>query len=170
MRHWDPDGWIMNGSYYALGGGQNPTLAKSKDLKNWEFLGELLHPDFPKDLGVPKGEDISCANMFKIGDKWMLLCISHGLGARYYLGDFKDEKFLPDHHAMMNWWGWDFFAPESLLTADGRGKENSKGHTVFTPRAQPSEGWSVTHQALARTGKAPHRSEAEAEHHGEERC
>jgi sucrose-6-phosphate hydrolase SacC (GH32 family) len=58
--------------------------------------------------------------MFKIGDKWMLLCISHKLGARYYLGDFKDEKFLPDHHAMMNWWGWDFFAPESLLTPDGR--------------------------------------------------
>jgi sucrose-6-phosphate hydrolase SacC (GH32 family) len=120
MRHWDPDGWIMNDRYYALGGGQNPTLAKSKDLKNWEFLGELLHPDYPEDLGVPKGEDISCANMFKIGDKWMLLCISHKLGARYYLGDFKDEKFLPDHHAMMNWWGWDFFAPESLLTPDGR--------------------------------------------------
>jgi len=120
MRHWDPDCWVMNDTYYALGGGQNPTLAKSKDLKNWEFLGELLHPDFPEDLGVPKGEDISCANLFKIGDKWMLLCISHGLGARYYLGDFKDEQFLPEHHAMMNWWGWDFFAPESLLTADGR--------------------------------------------------
>ena len=120
MRHWDPDCWVMNDTYYALGGGQNPTLAKSKDLKTWEFLGELLHPDFPKDLGVPKGEDISCANLFKIGDKWMLLCISHKLGARYYLGDFKDEKFLPDHHAMMNWWGWDFFAPESLLTPDGR--------------------------------------------------
>ena len=120
MRHWDPDCWVMNDTYYALAGGKNPTLAKSKDLKDWEFLGELLHPDFPKDLGVPKGEDISCANMFKIGDKWMLLCISHDLGARYYLGDFKDEKFLPEHHAMMNWWGWDFFAPESLLTADGR--------------------------------------------------
>jgi sucrose-6-phosphate hydrolase SacC (GH32 family) len=34
MRHWDPDGWIMNDTYYALGGGQNPTLAKSNDLKN----------------------------------------------------------------------------------------------------------------------------------------
>ena len=120
MRHWDPDCWVMNDTYYALGGGHKPTLAKSNDLKNWEFLGELLHPDFPKDLGVPEGEDISCANMFKIGDKWMLLCISHKLGARYYLGDFKDEKFLPDHHAMMNWWGWDCFAPESLLSPDGR--------------------------------------------------
>ena len=46
----------MNDSYYALGGGQNPTLAKSKDLKNWGFPGELLHPDIPKDVDVAKGE------------------------------------------------------------------------------------------------------------------
>ena len=120
MRHWDPDCWLRGGTYYALGGGGNPTLARSKDLKKWEFVGELLHPDFPKNLGVAKGEDISCANMFKIGDKWMLLCISHGLGARYYLGDFKGEQFLPNHHALLNWARWDFFAPESLLTPDGR--------------------------------------------------
>jgi sucrose-6-phosphate hydrolase SacC (GH32 family) len=120
MRQWDPDCWLMDGNYYALGGGSRPTLAKSSDLKEWEFLGELLHPDFPSDLGVSRDEDISCANMFRIGDQWMLLCISHALGARYYLGDFKDEKFLPQHHAMMNWARWDFFAPESLLTPDGR--------------------------------------------------
>ena len=120
MRHWDPDCWLMGNTYYALGGGGNPTLAKSSDLKQWEFLGELFHPDFPKDLGVAKGEDVSCANMFKIRDKWMLLCISHGLGARYYLGDFKDNQYLPDHHALLNWARWDFFAPESLLTPDGR--------------------------------------------------
>jgi beta-fructofuranosidase len=71
-------------------------------------------------LGVPKGEDISCANFFKIGNKWMLLCISHTLGCRYYLGDFKDEKFLPDFHALMSWNGNNFFAPESVLTPDGR--------------------------------------------------
>jgi sucrose-6-phosphate hydrolase SacC (GH32 family) len=58
--------------------------------------------------------------MFKIGDKWMLLCISHGMGCRYYLGNFKDEKYLPEFHAMMNWKDWNFFAPESLLTPDGR--------------------------------------------------
>lgn len=120
MRHWDPDCWLMDGTYYALGGGKEPTLAKSSDLKEWAFLGELLHSDFPKGLGVSKDEDISCANVFRIGNKWMLLCISHGLGARYYLGDFKNEKFLPDHHAMLNWARWDFFAPESLLTPDGR--------------------------------------------------
>jgi sucrose-6-phosphate hydrolase SacC (GH32 family) len=65
-------------------------------------------------------EDISCANMFKIGNKWMLLCISHGLGCRYYLGDFKDEKYLPEFHSMMSWNGNHFFAPESILAKDGR--------------------------------------------------
>ena len=120
MRHWDPDCWLRGDAYYSLGGGSNPTVSKSKDLESWEFQGELFHPDFPKDLGVAKGEDTSCANMFPIGDKWMLLCISHGLGCRYYLGDFKDGRYLPFHHAMMNWARWDFFAPESLLTPDGR--------------------------------------------------
>jgi len=120
MRHWDPDCWLMNDTYYALSGGSNPQLMKSSDLKQWLYLGDLLHPDFPNALGVQKGEDISCANMFKIGNKWMLLCISHGLGARYYLGDFKDEKYLPDHHAFLNWARWDFFAPESFLAQDGR--------------------------------------------------
>ena len=120
MRHWDPDCWLVGDTYYALAGGSNPTVSRSQDLRNWEYLGELFHPDFPANLGVAKGEDVSCANMFPIGDKWMLLCISHALGCRYYLGDFNDGKFLPEQHAMMNWAKWDFFAPESLLTPDGR--------------------------------------------------
>ena len=120
MKHWDPDCWLMNDSYYSIGGGKTPTLAKSKDLKEWKFLGDFWHSDFPADLGVSKNEDLSCANLFRIGNKWMLACISHALGGRYYLGDFKDGKFLPDHHAVLNWARWDYFAPESLLTPDGR--------------------------------------------------
>ena len=76
MRNWDPDCWLIGDTYYALSGGGNPSLMKSSDLKNWLFLGPLLHDDYPADIGMPKGEDISCANMFKIGNKWMLLCIS----------------------------------------------------------------------------------------------
>jgi len=119
MRHWDPDCWLNGDTFYGISGGGPPHLMKSPDLKKWVHLGLLLHKDMP-NIGVNKNEDISCANMFKIGDKWMLLCISHRLGCRYYLGDFKDEKYLPEFHAMMNWNGWDYFAPESLLTQDGR--------------------------------------------------
>ena len=119
IRMWDPDCWLNGDTYYAISGGGPPHLMKSSNLKEWEYLGLLLHEDMP-DLGVNKNEDVSCPNMFKIGDKWMLLCISHGMGCRYYLGNFKDEKFLPEFHAMMNWKKWNFFAPESLLTPDGR--------------------------------------------------
>ena len=35
---------------------------------------------------VLKEEDISCPNFFKINNKWVLLCISHTHGCRYYIG------------------------------------------------------------------------------------
>jgi sucrose-6-phosphate hydrolase SacC (GH32 family) len=134
IRYWDPDCWFIGNTYYALSGGKEPELMKSDDLKNWAHLGKLLHEDYPDNLGVGRDEDISCANMFKIGKKWMLLCISHDLGCRYFLGDFKDGKFLPDFHAQMNWVNTNFkfvftrnehpglvyFAPESMLSEDGR--------------------------------------------------
>ena len=121
MRHWDPDCWIMNDAYYAISGGSDPPLFTSPDMQDWRRLGPLFHEQTPwEKLGVGRDEDVSCANMFKLGDRWMLLCISHALGARYYLGDFRDGHFLPERHALLNWARWDCFAPESLLTADGR--------------------------------------------------
>ena len=128
LRHWwDPDCWLNGDTYYATSGGVDPVLMKSSDLKDWTYLGPLLHDDYPVNIGIPRGEDIACGNMFKIGKKWMLLCISHVLGCRYYLGDFKDEKYLPDFQAMMNWKtdnehssARNFYSPESLVTKDGR--------------------------------------------------
>ena len=120
VKYWDPDCWLEGDTYYAISGGKPAFLFKSSDLKKWEEVGPLIHDQMPATLGVSKNEDISCPNMFKIGDKWMLLCISHGMGCRYYLGTFKDERFLPDFHARMNWRGQEVFAPESLLTPDGR--------------------------------------------------
>ena len=129
INHWDPDCWRMGDTYYALSGGKDPELMKSDDLVNLQYLGKLLHENYPDNLGVSRDEDISCANMFKIGNKWILLCISHHLGCRYFLGDFKDEKYLPEFHAKMNWINTDwenghpglvYFAPESMIAADGR--------------------------------------------------
>ena len=122
IANWDPDAWLDGNTYYALSGGtpgsgKPPTLFKSADLKSWDYLGLFLAHDMPD---VQKSEDVSCPNFFKLGSKYMLLCISHNLGCRYYLGDWKDEKFTPDLHARMTWNGNHFFAPESLLTPDGR--------------------------------------------------
>ena len=131
IKHWDPDCFIIDNTYYAISGDENPPLLKSQDLKTWEYVGDFMRHQLP---GVTKGEDISCANFFPLGDKWVLLCISHMVGCRYYIGDWDAdaEQFVPEHHGRMNWrrenqsiWGqppWrvDLFAPESLLTSDGR--------------------------------------------------
>ena len=129
MNHWDPDCFLIGDTYYAYSGGQNPPIFKSKDLKNWMLVGDLLQHNLP-DVSI--GEDISCGNFFKLGEKWMLLCISHPLGCRYYIGDWdaKAEQFVPEQHGRMNWrredqpitqtYIADLFAPESVLTPDGR--------------------------------------------------
>jgi beta-fructofuranosidase len=141
MPYFDPDIWINNDLYYGLNGvsSKEPAvIMKSENLKDWDYIGELLHPDFDEEkLGVGRDEDISCANIFKLGDKWMLLCISHRLGCRYFIGDFKDEQFLPEQHGIMNWAAWDFFAPESLLTPDGRRVMWSWCTTIIPKRFQP---------------------------------
>ncbi len=131
IRHWDPDCFRIGDTYYAISGGENPPLLKSKDLRTWTKVGPFLQRDLPD---VARGEDVSCANFFPIGDRWMLLCISHHLGCRYYTGDWdaRAEQFVPARHGRMNWrregqslfgmgsWRVDFFAPESLMTPDGR--------------------------------------------------
>jgi sucrose-6-phosphate hydrolase SacC (GH32 family) len=92
------------------------------------MVGDFLKHELPD---VIAGEDISCANFFPLGNKWVLLCISHSLGCRYYIGDWdtKNEQFVPLKHGRMNWpkeasnfapQTRDYFAPESVLTPDGR--------------------------------------------------
>jgi sucrose-6-phosphate hydrolase SacC (GH32 family) len=102
MHHWDPDCFLIGDNYYAISGGKKQPLIKSQDLKTWHYVGDFLHHEMP-DATI--GEDISCANFFPLGDKWMLLCISHPFGCRYYLGDWdaKAEQFVPEKHGRMNW-------------------------------------------------------------------
>ena len=117
-RSWDPFGWREGDNYYAIFGGKRAAIAKSSSLAGpWKYVGDLLaHPV----KGVSINEDISCADMFKLGNKHMLLCISHRLGCRYYLGDWKNEAFHPTFHAKMSWVDNSFFAPESLVDDRGR--------------------------------------------------
>ena len=128
MRHWDPDCFLIGDTYYSISGGVDVPVLKSDDLVNWTYVGDFLKYDLPD---VARGEDISCANFFPIDGRWMLLCISHQFGCRYYIGDWdrEAEQFVPETHGRMNWRraeqsilrGYtDFFAPESLLTPDRR--------------------------------------------------
>ena len=116
-RSWDPHGWLEGDTYYAIFGGNPATIFKAKQLDGWEYVGPLLDHDMP---GVDDFEDISCPDFFPIGDKHMLLCISHPRGCRYYLGRWENERFVPESHHRMNWPGGTCFAPESLLDGQGR--------------------------------------------------
>ena len=117
-RSWDPYGWLEGETYYAIFGGTRPAIAKSDSLAGpWKYVGDLMANSVE---GVSINEDVSCADLFKIGDKHMLLCISHRLGCRYYLGDWRNEQFHPAFHEKMSWVDNSFFAPESLLDDRGR--------------------------------------------------
>lgn len=117
-RSWDPYGWLEGDTYYAIFGGKTPGIAKCKSLEGeWKYVGDLL----AHSIGdVDINEDISCADLFKMGDKYVLLCISHRLGCRYYIGQWKNEQFYPEFHEQMSWVDNEYFAPESLLDDKGR--------------------------------------------------
>jgi sucrose-6-phosphate hydrolase SacC (GH32 family) len=121
-RSWDPFGWREGDTYYAIFGGERPGVVKSKSLeRGWTYIGDLLAHPAP---GVGIHEDVSCPNFFPISNgkvrRHMLLCISHRLGCRYYLGEWKKEQFYPTLHERMSWADNSFFAPRSLLDDRGR--------------------------------------------------
>jgi len=114
---WDPCGWIDGDTYYAVFGGKKNTVWKSADMQEWEMCGPFLAQAYP---GVDILEDISCPDFFKMGDKWVMVCISHALGARYYVGEWKNEQLHPEYHEMMSYCDNEFFAPESYTDDRGR--------------------------------------------------
>ena len=138
-KHWDPDAWVVGDTTYVLIAAHpllpkgQPALLKTTDMETFHFVDYFLDMEVPgvaRTSDKKTNDDLSCPNFFPIGNKWMMLCISHNKGCRYYLGDWKDEKFIPDFHGWMNWHkgevgnrhghGGDVFAPESLLAPDGR--------------------------------------------------
>ena len=141
-RSWDPYGWLEGDTYYAIFGGKRPGIVKSKSMAGpWKYVGDLFAHGVE---GVSINEDVSCADLFKIGDKYMLLCISHRLGARYYLGQWKNEQFYPEYHEKMSWVDNSFFAPESLL--DNKGRRIMWAWITDLPgiRCYSPSGWSGT--------------------------
>lgn len=141
-RSWDPYGWVEGGTYYAVFGGTRPAVAKSKTLEGpWHYVGDLMANAVE---GVSINEDVSCADFFELGGKRVLLCISHRLGSRYYVGEWKGEQFHPAFHARMSWVDNSFFAPESLL--DGKGRRIMWAWLLDGPRfkTRTDFGWSGT--------------------------
>ena len=141
-RSWDPYGWLEGDTYYAIFGGERPGIVKAPSLAGeWQYVGDLMANAVP---GVGINEDVSCADFFQLGDRRMLLCISHRLGCRYYLGEWKNEQFHPTFHEKMSWVDNSFFAPESLL--DDRGRRIMWAWIFDSPgfKMRTDYGWSGT--------------------------
>lgn len=141
-KSWDPFGWMEGNTYYAIFGGGRPGVAKSPALEGeWAYAGDLFAHGVD---GVSLDEDVSCADLFKLGGKDILLCISHRLGCRYYIGEWKEEQFHPESHAQMSWVDNSFFAPESLL--DGKGRRIMWAWIMDDPQfgVRSQHGWSGT--------------------------
>lgn len=113
---WDPHGWLEGDHYYAIFGGAKPALFQGPEMTSLKYVGPFLQGDRWSE----PVEDVSCPDFFQIGDKHMLLCISHCRGARYFLGTWKNDQFTAESHGRMNWPGGGFFAPETLLDNQGR--------------------------------------------------
>ena len=117
----DPHAWLEGDRYYvltngrrSLGGREGDTsyLFRSPDLLHWEYL----HPFYePNPAWTGPEEDCACPDFFALGDRHVLLCISHYAGARAYVGRYANQRFLPERHVRMNWPGGTMFAPESLV-------------------------------------------------------
>ena len=145
---WDTCGWLHEDTYYSICGnhpfelpksdGDVAYLFRSDDLVDWEYV----HPFYQSDRRwTEENEDCSCPDFFPIGDKYMLMFISHTHGTQYYLGSYDGERFVPERHARMSWAGGPLFAQESLLDGDGR---RIFWAWVFESRsrnAQLSAGW-----------------------------
>ncbi len=115
QKTYDPCIWKEDDTYYSISGritkaahgdgldqefgGQDIAyLYKSPDLEHWSFTGAF----YEGGLFTNPGEDCACPDFFPIGDKYMLLFLSHNQGAQYYIGDYSDGRFAPRFHGRMN--------------------------------------------------------------------
>ena len=158
--------WVHNGRYYMLTGnllvleafgkkanrpehmGDTLYLFVSDDLNRWTYLHKFYESrrEWTRDF-----EDDMCPDFFplpsgpggaKPSDKHMILFISHTLGCQYYIGEYANDRFIPQQHGRMTWVDNEYFAPESLL--DDRGRRIMWAW-VFDRRseaARKASGWS----------------------------
>jgi beta-fructofuranosidase len=140
---WDPYLWLEGDVYHCLlGGNRLPNgkdtlyLCTSEDLVHWTPRGPFYeHPDLS---WTSEGEDCSCPDFFALGSRHALMCISHKVGCRCYVGkyDRQQNRFLPEQHVRMNWPGGMFFAADSLQDARGR---RIFWAWVTDPRVRPTQ-------------------------------
>lgn len=119
----DPKVWEHDGRYYLVCGAQRDGRAQallysSDDLLHWRFVNVLA------ESRGEWGYMWECPDFFPLADKWVLTCSPMGAGERtvvYFVGDFSYDtgSFTYTVTGELDW-GYDFYAPQSLLDSKGR--------------------------------------------------
>ncbi|NOY79991.1 MAG: glycoside hydrolase family 32 protein [Kiritimatiellaeota bacterium] len=156
----DPHAWLERDTYYVILNGKvlpkkeydTTFLFRSRDLVHWQYVHQFYRPN-PEWTGPE--EDCACPDFFKLGERHMLLAISHARGTRYYLGRYENERFHPEEHHRMNWPGGTCFAPESLVDDCGRRIMWAWVLDRRTPEQMHASGWSGTMTLPRRLSLAP---------------
>ncbi|WP_127580337.1 glycoside hydrolase family 32 protein [Paenibacillus koleovorans] len=124
----DPFAWKEGDTYYMLMGNKNErpgyegdstSLLKSKDLRQWEYIGPFYKSDRKWTQEV---EDCACADFFPFGDKHMLLMHTHHpfFKCQYYIGKYENEQFYPEVNGQLSYPGSGVYGPETLIDDKGR--------------------------------------------------
>ena len=119
----DPKVWKHEDTYYMVCGAScahkaQALLYSSKDMFHWTFFNVLA------ESRGEWGYMWECPDFYPIGDKYVLMFSPMGAGehtAVYLVGDFdyKTGKFNYYVNGEIDW-GFDYYAPQSFLTPDGR--------------------------------------------------
>ena len=135
--------------------GDHTELFVSKDLKKWEHKGQFYNRR-EDNSWTDESEDDMCPSFLPLPDgknsgrlsgKYLLLFIAHNKGTQYYIGTYKEGyRFIPEKHGRMSRVDNCFFAPEALMTPDGRQvmwawmQDNPSG--TCDSRLEKEYGWS----------------------------
>ena len=157
--------WKKDGRYYLLTGnllvlnkigrvpdaplteqGDRLYLFVSDNLQDWKYL----HVFYQRNPAwTERSEDNMCPSFLPLpaspaggppSSKHLLLFISHNKGCQYYVGDYRDDRFHPDHHGRMSWVDNTYFAPEALV--DGQGRQIMWAWLTDNPPGEKEQGWS----------------------------
>lgn len=157
--------WKKDGRYYLLTGnllvlnkigrapeaplaeqGDRLYLFVSDNLTDWKYL-RVFYERNP--AWTDRSEDNMCPSFLPLpsapeggppSGKHLLLFISHNQGCQYYVGNYREDHFLPDNHGRMTWVDSTYFAPEALIDAQGR--QIMWAWLTDNPPGEKEKGWS----------------------------
>ena len=121
-------------------------LFTSEDLQTWQYQ-RVFYQRRPE--WTDRSEDNMCPSFLPLpaspdggpaSGLHLLLFISHNLGCQYYVGEYRDQHFVPQTHGRMTWVDNTYFAPEALI--DGQGRQIMWAWLLDNPEGDKQRGWS----------------------------